>query len=140
MEEWLRLLAALLWFALIPLLGYAIVRLARCWPWATLVLLVAVVATGAGAVGYAGHDGFSVPPDTRKMVFHSEAGRWCFAIGGVGVSLALPALPLVAVARSRNGLTIGPMGVQWVAVLFGYFMACVIWGMVFYSLLTGIIK
>jgi hypothetical protein len=140
MEDFGQLLAALMQIALIPLLAYAIVRLARRWPRATLALILAVVAVGAGALGYACHDGVSVPPDTRKMAFQSEMGRRCFAIGGVGVTLGLPALALVAVARSRNGEAIGPVGAQWVAVLFAYFMACVICGMVLYSLLTGIIK
>lgn len=140
MEELIQLLAALMRIALVPLLGYAILRLARRWPRATLALLLAIVAAGAGALGFAWHDGFRVPLNTRKMAFHSEAGRWCFAIGGVGVMLGLPALPLVIVARARNGQAIGPVGVQWVAVLFGYFMACAIWGMVFYSLVTGIVK
>jgi hypothetical protein len=140
MEEFGQLLAALMRIALIPLLGYAIVRLARRWPRATLTLLLAVVATGAAALGYARHNGFNVPLDTRKIAFQSETGRWCFAIGGVGVLLGLPALPLVAVARARNGEHIGPLGGQWVAVLYGYFMACLIWSIALYSLLTGIVK
>ncbi|MFL5242714.1 MAG: hypothetical protein ACJ8FY_11455 [Gemmataceae bacterium] len=140
MEDFVQLLAAILPTALVPLLGYAIVRLARRWPRATLALLLAVVAGAAGALGYAWHDGFSVPPDTRKMAFQSDVGRWCFRLGGVGVTLGLPALPLVAVARERKGADIGPVGAQWAAVLFGYFMACAICGMVLYSLLTGIIK
>jgi hypothetical protein len=74
------------------------------------------------------------------MAFQSEAGRWCFAVGGVAVILALPALPLVAVAQSRNGEHMGPLGVQWVVVLFAYFMGCALCGMVVYSFLTGIIK
>jgi hypothetical protein len=101
---------------------------------------LAFLTTGAGALSYAWHDGFSVAPETRKMAFQSEAGRWCFAAGGVAVVLGLPALPLVAIARARNGEGVGPVGAQWVAVLFGYFMACMLCGMVLYSLLTGIIK
>lgn len=140
MEEWVQLLAAFMRIALIPLLGYAIVRLARRWPRVTLALLLAALAAGAGALSYARQDGFHVPLDTRKMAFQSEAGRWCFAVGGVVVILGLPALPLVAIARSPNGADVGPVGVQWVVVLFGYFMACAICGMVLQSLLTGIIK
>lgn len=140
MKELAQLLAAFARIVLIPFLGYAIVRLARRWPRSTLVLLLAVVAAGAGSAGYAWYDGFRISLDTRKIAFNSEVGRWCFAIGGVGVTLGVPALPLVAIARARNGENIGPVGVQWMAVLFGYFMACVICGMVFYSLITGIIK
>ncbi len=140
MEESVQLLAAFTRIALIPLLGYAVVRLSRRWPWAALALLLAVLAAGAGALGYAWQDGFRVSPDTRKLAFRSEAGRWWFAVGGVTVTLGLPALPLVAVARARNGADIGPVGGQWAAVLAGYFMACVICGMALYSLLTGIIK
>jgi hypothetical protein len=140
MEEWVQLLTALLRIALVPLLGYVIVRLARRWPRATLALLLAGLAAGAGALSYAWQDGFRVSLDTRKMAFQSEAGRWCFAVGGMAVILGLPALPLVAVARARNGADIGPVGVQWVAVLFGYVMACAMCGMMLYSLLTGIVK
>jgi hypothetical protein len=139
-EEFGQLLAAAMPVALIPLLGYAVVRLARRRPRATLTLLLLVVAAGVGALLYAWHDGFRVARDTRKMTFGSEAGRWCFGVGGVGVILGLPALPLVAIARARDGANMGPVGPQWVVVLFGYFMACVIWSMVLYSLLTGIIK
>jgi hypothetical protein len=60
MEEWIQLLAALMRIALIPFVGYVIVRLACRWPRATPALLLAVVATGAGALGYAWHDGFRV--------------------------------------------------------------------------------
>src|SRR5262245_58164793 len=77
MEGLIQLLAALLRIALIPLLGYALVRLARRWPRTTLALLLAVLALGAGALGYAWQDGFSVARDTRTMAFQSEAGRWC---------------------------------------------------------------
>jgi hypothetical protein len=140
MEEWVQLSMALLRIALVPLLGYCIVRLARRWPRGTLILLLAALAVGVGALVFAWHGGFSVSPDTRKMEFQSQAGRWCFAVGGVAVTLGLPALPLIAVARERKGETIGPTGVQWVIVLFGYFLACAICGMILYSLLTGIIK
>ncbi len=54
--------------------------------------------------------------------------------------LGFPALPLVAIARAQNGADTGPVGGQWVVVLFGYFMACAIFGMVLYSWLTGIVK
>jgi hypothetical protein len=60
MEELVQLLAALLRIALIPLLGYAFVRFAHRWPRATLALLLAVTATGTGALGYAWQDGFNV--------------------------------------------------------------------------------
>jgi hypothetical protein len=126
--------------ALVPLVGWAVVQLARRWPRATLALLLALLAAGAGALGYAGHDGYSVDPDTREMGFGSEVGRWCFVGGATLVLFGVPALPLVAIARARNGVVIGPVGGQWVPVLFGYFMACLIWGMVLYSGLTGIVK
>jgi hypothetical protein len=74
------------------------------------------------------------------MTFGSEIGRWCLAVGVVGVILGLPALPLVAIARARNGAGVGPVGVQWVFVLFGYFMACLFCSMIFSSWVTGIIK
>src|SRR5262245_40773508 len=75
MEEFGQLLAGLMRIALIPLLGYAIVRLARRWPRATLSVLLTLIAAGAGALGYAWHDGFSVPLDTRKLAFQSDAGQ-----------------------------------------------------------------
>ena len=140
MEEVGPLLAALSQIALILLVGYAVVRLARRWPWATLTLLLALLAVAAGALGYAAQDGFSVRPDSRKMEFGSEVGRWCFAVGGVLMILGFPALPLVAIARAPNGAGTGPVGGQWVVVLFGYFMACALFSMVLYSWLTGIVK
>jgi hypothetical protein len=50
----------------------------------TVTLLLALPAAGA----YARQEGFRVPPDFRKMGFGSEAGRWCFAPGGVVLSWA----------------------------------------------------
>jgi hypothetical protein len=94
--------------------------------------LLALIAVGAAAVGYAAHAGFSVQPSTPRMELASEMGRWCFAAGGVVLILSVPALPLVAVARAENGATTGPVGTQWVVVLFGYFMACLIFGMALY--------
>ena len=41
MEDIVQLLAAVLRIALVPLVGYAIVRLARRWPWATCTQLLA---------------------------------------------------------------------------------------------------
>jgi hypothetical protein len=140
MEEVGQLLTALARIALVPLVGYAVVRSARRWPGGTSVLLLALLAAGAGALGYAARDGFGVSPDTRKMEFRSETGRWCYAAGGVVTILGGPALPLVVIARARNGADRGPVGVQWVFVLYGYFMACLFVSMVLYSWLTGIVK
>jgi hypothetical protein len=141
MEDFVHLVAPVARLAAVPLIGYAVVRLARRWPWATLALLVALLALAAGALAYAGLDGYAVDVNTRRMTFGSEVGRWCFAIGGIGVTLGLPALLLVPFARARNGTATGPVGGgQWFVVLFGYFMACAICGAVLYSLLTGIIK
>jgi hypothetical protein len=140
MDEVVPLLAALLRIALVPLVGYVVLRFARRWPGATLTLLLILLALGSAALGYAWHNGFSVDPASRKMHFGSQIGRWCFAAGGVAVVLGVPALPLIAVARARNGANMGPVGPQWVVVLFGYFMACLIFGMVLYSLLTGVVK
>jgi hypothetical protein len=140
MEDVVQLLAAVLRIAVVPLAGYGVVRLARRWPWAALALLLALIAAGAGAVGYARHDGFIVHPDTRRAEFGSEAGRWCFAVGWVFLVLAIPALPLVAIARARNGAGTGPVGGQWFVVLFGYFMGCAVFAAVLYSWLTGIVK
>jgi hypothetical protein len=140
MEEFGQLLAALSRIALVPLVGYGVVRLAHRWPGTTLTLLLALIAISAGALGYTLGDGFRVDLDSRKMEFGSEIGRWCFALGGVAVILGVPALPLVAIARARNGADTGPVGVQWVFVLYGYFMACLFCSMVLYSQLTGIVK
>ncbi len=140
MEELIQLLAAFARIALVPLLGYSVIWLARRWPWATLILLLVLLALGMAALGYAGQEGFRVDRDSRKMTFGSEIGRWCFAIGGAGVLLVLPALPLVAIARARNGTTRGPVGGQWVVVLYGYFMACLFCSIALYSGLTGIVK
>jgi hypothetical protein len=140
MEEIVQLLAALLRIAIVPLVGYAVVRLGRRWPGATLTLLLALIAVGAGALRYVAQDGFNVHTDSRKMEFVSEFGRWCFAVGGLLVILGVPALVLVAIAREKNGDVTGPVGGQRAVVLFGYFMACAIFGMVLYSWLTGIVK
>jgi hypothetical protein len=140
MEDFVQLLLALAPIVLVLLLGCGVVHLGRRWPWVTLALLLPVITLAAGALGYAWHEGFEVRPDTRQMTFGSELGRWCFTAGGLGVVLGVPALPLVAIARSRNGGRIGPVGAQWVGVLFAYFLVCVVWSAVVYSLLTGIIK
>jgi hypothetical protein len=140
MDEVGQLLAALARIALVPLVGYTVVRLARRWPWATFTLLLALLVVGVGSLGYAAQDGFSVDPASRKMAFGSDNGRWCLAVGGVLVILGTPALPLVAIARAPNGAATGPVGGQWFVVLFGYFMACAIFSMVLYSWLTGIVK
>ena len=140
MEEFAQLLAAFARIALVPLVGYGVVRLARRWPGATLTLLLVLIVIGALALGYTLGEGFRVDLNSRQMEFGSEIGRWCFAVGGVIVILGLPALPLVAIARLRNGVDIGPVGGQWVGVLFGYFMACLFCSMALYSLLTGIVK
>ena len=135
-----QLLAGLLRIAVVPLLGYAVVRFARRWPMTTLTHLLALLAGGIGALGYVAEDGFGFDLDSRKMEFGSEVGRWCFAVGGVLMILGFPALPLVAIARAPNGAGTGPVGGQWVVVLFGYFMACAIFSMVLYTWLTGIGK
>jgi hypothetical protein len=135
-----QLLAGLLRIAVVPLLGYAVVRFARRWPMTTLALLLALIAGGIGALGYVAEDGFGVDLYSRKMEFGSEVGRWFFAIGCVLLNLGVPALPLVAIARARNGAVMGPVGGQWVAVLYGYFMACLIFGSALYMWLTGIVK
>ena len=126
--------------ALVPVAGYGVIGLARRWPRATMTLLLALIAAGAGGLSYAARDGLVVRPDSRKMQFHSDIGRSCFAVGALMVTLGVPALPLVAIARARNGAARGPLGGQWMAAIFGYFMACAIFGMVLYSWLTGIVK
>jgi hypothetical protein len=50
MAEFGQLLLALVRIALVPLLGYAILRLGRNWPQATLAVILAVHATGAEAL------------------------------------------------------------------------------------------
>jgi hypothetical protein len=74
------------------------------------------------------------------MEFGSEIGRQCFGVGRLLLVLSIPALPLVGIARTRNGAHLGPVGGQWFVALFGYFMACAIFSMVLYSWLTGIVK
>jgi hypothetical protein len=140
MEEVGQLLMAALPIGLVPLVGYTIVRLGRRRPQVTLTLLLALIAAGGGALGFVAQDGFSLRPDSRKLEFGSEVGRWCFAVGGALMVLGVPALPLVAIARARNGEVVGPVGGQLAGVLFGYFMACAIFSMVLYTWLTGIGK
>jgi hypothetical protein len=140
MKEVVSLLASLSGIALVLLVGYAVVRLARRRPWATLTLLLALIGLGTGALIYAGQDGSRVDPISRKMEFGSLLGRWCFGVGGVLLILGIPALPLVIIARERNGADTGPVGGQWAGVLFGYFIACGVFSAVLYSLLTGIVK
>ena len=140
MAEVGALLAALARIALIPLFGYAVVKIARGRPRTTLTLLLVLLVGGVVALSYTAQDGLRVDPDSRKMEFGSMSGRWCFTVGGVLAILTFPALPLVAIACSGDGPVKGPVGAQWVAVLFGYFMACAIFGMVLYSFLTGIVK
>ena len=140
MEDYIQLLLAVGRIAIIPLVGYIVIRLARRWPRLTLALLLVLIAVGVSALCYAHIEGFSVNPTTRKMSFGSEVGRICYFVGGMLTILSVPALPLIAVARAKNGSTIGPVKGEWIIALFGYFMACAIFGMVLYSWVTGIVK
>ncbi|MGE3806314.1 MAG: hypothetical protein AB7K24_16725 [Gemmataceae bacterium] len=140
MEDITQLLAYAGRIALVPLIGYGVLRLGQRWPWGTLTLLFALIALGTGALTYVARDGFSIEPTSRRMEFGSELGSWCFVVGAVLVTLGCPALLLVPIARARNGERTGPVGIQWVVVLMGYFVACAIFGMVLYSWLTAIVK
>jgi hypothetical protein len=140
MEELLLVLVGLLGIAFIPLTGFVVVCLARRRPWLAAALLGSVVAAGAGAVWYAAELGYGYRSDVRRVEFDSEAARNWFTIGYVFLTLGCPAWLLVIVARIRNGATVGPQGVQWVAVLFGYWMACLVSGGALYQWLTGLIK
>jgi hypothetical protein len=135
-----QLLMALLRVMLVPVVGYGVVRCGRRWPRATLAVLLTLIVVAVGCMRYAAEDGFRVDPVSRLMTFGSEAGEWCFAGGWVLMVLGIPALPLVAFARAPNGEQTGPVGAQWAAVLFGYFMACLVFSSALYSWLTGIVK
>jgi hypothetical protein len=136
-EEFLRVLVGLLGITFIPLTGFVVVCLARRRPWLAAVLLGGVTAVGAGAVGYAAALGFGYRPELQRVEFDSEAAEHWFTIGYVLLTLGCPAWVLVVVARIRNGATFGPQGAQWVLVLFGYWMGCVVCGSVLYIWLTG---
>jgi hypothetical protein len=140
MDVVIELLAAFARVACVPLTGYAVVRLARRWPEITLLVLLSLIAVGVVAEAYATYDGYRVDLKTRIMDFESDLGHWCFAGGGLLLILSVPALPLVAIARARQGTDMGPVGAQWAGVLFGYFMACFFVSAALYSWLTGIIK
>jgi hypothetical protein len=134
------LLASLLGLALIPLIGFSVVCLARRRPGIAVILLGAVMAAGAAAIGYAAAEGYGYQPALQRVEFASEAGRFSFDVGMVLLTLGCPAWLLVLVARTQNGTTLGPRGVQWVIVLYGYWMACLVASMVLYSWLTGRVK
>ncbi len=138
--EIVPLLCGLLGIALFPLIGFAVVSLARRRPGTAATLLGVVTAAGVVAIRYAAAEGFGFRPDLHRVVFGSEAGRWCFDIGLTLLTLGGPAWLLFAIARTPNGTTLGPVGPQWVMVLFGYWMACLIFGTALYSLFTGYIK
>jgi hypothetical protein len=138
--ELLSLLASLGAVALILLVATAIVRQARHRPLIVTALIGVGVAVGAGAIGYAAAEGFGYRPDLQRVEFASDAGHHCFDVGFVMLTLGCPAWLLVIVGRTRNGPTVGPRGAQWAAVLFGYWMACAIWGGVLYMWLTGYTK
>lgn len=144
MPEWLRelasVLASLASIALVPLIGFAVVCLARRRPWTAAALVGVAVAAGAGAVGYAASEGYGYRPDVGRVEFVSEAGRRAFGVGMALLTLGCPAWLLVLAARTRNGATLGPRGYQWVVALYGYWMACLICSMVLYSWLTGHVK
>lgn len=137
MEELLRVLLGLLGVAFIPLTGFAVVCLARRRPGLAAALLGGVVAAGAGAVWYAATSGYAYQPALGRVEFASEAASNWFAFGLVVLTLGCPAWLLVVVARIPNGTTVGPRGVQWVMVLFGYWMACLICSIALHSWLTG---
>jgi len=138
--EFLSLLAGLGAVALILLGATAIVCQARHRPLIVTALIGVVVGIGAGAIGYAAAEGYGYRPDLRRVEFASDTGHHCFDVGFVLLTLGCPAWLLVIVGRTRNGPTVGPRGAQWAAVLFGYWMACAIWGGVLYSWLIGYSK
>jgi hypothetical protein len=138
--ELLGLLGSLGAVALILLVATAVVRQARRRPLTVSALIGVAVGVGAGAIGYAAAEGFGYRPDSRSVEFASDAGRQCFDAGFVLLTLGCPAWLLVIVGRIRNGEIVGPRGAQWAVVLFGYWMACAIWGGALYMWLTGYTK
>lgn len=140
MKELLQVLAGLLGVAFIPLTGFGVVCLARRRPWLAALLLSGVLAAGAGAVAYATLLGYGYRHELQRVEFESEAARNWFTIGYVFLTLGCPAWLLVVAARIQNGTTVGPQGIQWVAVLFGYWMGCLITSSALYMWLTGQIK
>ena len=140
MVELLSLLGSLGAVALILLGATAIVCQARRRPLIVTALIGVVVGVGAGAVGYAAAEGYGYSPELKRVQFASDTGSHCFDVGFVLLCLGCPAWLLVIVGRIQNGPTVGPRGAQWAAVLFGYWMACAIWGGILYSCLTGYSK
>ena len=138
--ELLGLLGSIGAVALILLVATAVVHQARHRPLTVSALIGVVVGVGAGAIGYAAAEGFGYRPDSRSVEFASDTGRQCFDAGFVLLTLGCPAWLLVIVGRTRNGEAVGPRGAQWVVVLFGYWMACAIWGGVLFMWLTGYSK
>ena len=138
--ELLSLLASVAALALILAAATAIVCLARRRPLVVAGLIGVVVVIGAGSIGYSAAEGWGHRPDFRALEFASDTAHYCFDAGFVLLTLACPALLLVIVGRTHNGPTVGPRGAQWAAVLFGYCMACSIWGSVLYWCLTGYSK
>jgi hypothetical protein len=136
----LRILGSILSIALVPALGFGVIRLGQRRAGLTAALLGVVLLLGIAAVVLAARDGFAYAPGAGRVVFGSEAARGWFSLGLVLLTLNLPAWPLLAIARAQNGETTGPVGVQWVFVLFGYWMASLIAAMAIYSWLTGHIK
>jgi len=118
-----QLLAALLRIALIPLVGYAVVRLARRWR-----------GDVDPAPGPNRRRGWAVCPMPRmtgsvsvwipgRWSSRSEIGRWCFAVGGVLMILAFLHcrwLPSPRAERSDIG-PVGAMGGSPVRLLHGLY-------------------
>jgi hypothetical protein len=140
-------LSGLVAMGLIPAIVYGVIALGRGRPWLAVLCVAAATLIGAAALSLAGRQGFTFAPEVRRVIFASDNARYLFRTGHVLLTLAVPAWALVVLARvPQTGESLqevpvrGPVGLQWVVVLFGYWLAAVIWGFGLYSLVTGQIK
>jgi len=152
----LELLAPLLSLAIIVLIAWSVIVLARRWLWATLAGLTALLAAGVGLLWIAGEMGYAFDFQRNVVEFSSEEGQLCFVLGRALVALFAPAFLLVPFAQAENvarrpddsedpqtekaDAVRGPVGGQWPVLIGGYFVACAVWSMVLFSWLTGYAK
>lgn len=140
MNDLLGLLASLASIAIVVAIGWGVLFAAGRRPRTTFVVLLLCCTAGGICVAWAGGIGYAFRFDLHKIEFASPLAAQLFLVGRALLTLAVPALLLVPIGAAENEGRVGPVGGQWAAVLFGWFLACSVWSAVLFSWLTGYVK